>query len=96
MLNLCGDVAAMSCSYTLLLLLGIGFYFSVHPDSVIEDILLIVPLPDSLLFRPSSPYFSFWYDTSIIDPHILTCSDTLFLTQIVVAKQRAKPECGIV
>jgi hypothetical protein len=23
------------------------------------------------------------------------CSDTLFLTQIFVAKQRAKPECGI-
>jgi hypothetical protein len=72
MLYLCGDVAAMSCSYTLLLQLGIGFYFSVHPDSVIKDIQLIVPLPDSLLFRPSSPYFSFWYDTSIIDPHILT------------------------
>jgi hypothetical protein len=49
MLYLCGDVAAMSCSYTLLLQLGIGFYFSVHPDSVIKDILLIVPLPDSLL-----------------------------------------------
>jgi hypothetical protein len=77
MLYLCGDVAAMSCSYTLLLQLGIGFYFSVRPDSVIKGILLIVPLPDSLLFRPSSPYFSFWYDTSIIDPHILTELKTL-------------------
>jgi hypothetical protein len=53
MLYLCEDVGATSCSYTLLLQLDVGLYFSVYPDSVFfKDILLIVSSPDSFLFHP--------------------------------------------
>jgi hypothetical protein len=76
MLSLCEDVGATSCSYTLLLQLDVGLYFSVYPNSVIiKDILLIVSSPDSFLFHPLSPLLSFWYDPSIIDPHILTIAE---------------------